>query len=69
MIKLTDGQWKELTLVLSSYRADLSSSDGKGDYVEYIDELVNEIIDTQSDWEVEFEMDWDNPVPDDELDE
>lgn len=74
MIKLTEDQWRDLTLVLGSYRAELVKKSEKyetEEHIEFIDGLINEIIDNQDNdnWEVEFEMDWDNPVPDDELDD
>lgn len=63
LIKLTDQQWADIVQILSSYAADLEHMDGiNPEYVEFITEIINEIGDQQneSDFDIEFEMDWDD---------
>ena len=75
MITISDDNWKDILLILESYRADLLAAGPDNlQYVEYMDALILDIAMTtettmESDYEIEFEMAWDNPVPDDELDD
>lgn len=71
LMRLTDQQWLDVVTILSSYRADLMRDhpDECGEYVKFIEALIEEINDEQHNGtEIEFEIDWDHPVSDDELD-
>lgn len=69
-MKLTEEQWFDIVMILNSYRADIiASGEENAEYVTFIENLIEEIGDSQNGTEIEFEMDWDNPVSDDELDD
>jgi hypothetical protein len=54
---LTNDQWRDITLVISSYRADLASEFGEDCHeVQFIEGLINEILEQQGP-EIEFELD------------
>ena len=59
MIRMTTEQWIEVVKILGSYRADLlrdHASDAE-EHIAYIEEIIDEITESQDDWEVEFTLD------------
>ena len=59
MIRMTTDQWVDLVKMLGSYRADLIEKHGDDavEYINYIEEFIDEVTDSQANWEVEFTLD------------
>lgn len=57
MIRLTDQQWADIVQILDSYRADLQHIDDVNpEYIQFIDEIIEEIGDNQNGTEIAFEI-------------
>jgi len=68
-MRITQQQWMDLLLVLGSYRADLLSKDDDEfeRYAKFIDELVDEIQENDSDPVIEFEFTTDEDDDDEDI--